>query len=186
MEVYYEGELADGAHHPGGWGTVCEDGFGRVDAAVVCRELGHGAAMAALPGGVFGNGDGPVLLDEVQCDGTERLLADCLAEGLAGVGRHDCGPHEAAVSGDRLTLRFDAPLDAIFRPARGDFAVLANGAARPVTGVRVAGPRLTLTVAEPVGAEDQVVAGYFAPALFPLVGLHGQGSRPLSTWRRAT
>ena len=202
VELYYQGELADGSGYPGGWGTVCDDDFGPVDASVVCRLLGHGAARAALAGGAFGDGGGPTLLDDLRCDGSEAGLADCLPDGLAGIGRHDCGADEAAaavcappasvrltsrgppalvdatVAGDRLTLRFDAPLDGMFRPVPRDFAVLVDGVPFRVAAVAVAGPLVRLTLAEPVGAGIRVSASYFAPALFPLAGLEGRQAAP--------
>ena len=209
VELYYQGELADGSRYPGGWGTVCDDDFGRVDASVVCRLLGHGAARAALTGGAFGDGSGPTLLDDLRCDGSEAGLGDCLPDGLAGIGRHDCGADEAAaavcappasvrltsrgppalvdatVAGDRLTLRFDAPLDGMFRPVPKDFAVLVDGVPFRVAAVAVAGPLVRLTLAEPVGTGTRVSASYFAPALFPLAGLEGRQAAPFEhAWVR--
>uniref|UniRef100_A0A2K5CBR5 Scavenger receptor cysteine rich family member with 4 domains n=1 Tax=Aotus nancymaae TaxID=37293 RepID=A0A2K5CBR5_AOTNA len=75
--------------HGGLWGTVCDDDWGLPDAAVVCRQLGCGAAMAATTNAFFGY----VLLDNVGCAGTEARLSDCFH---LGWGQHNCGHHEDA------------------------------------------------------------------------------------------
>uniref|UniRef100_A0A8B9GFA8 Scavenger receptor cysteine rich family member with 4 domains n=1 Tax=Amazona collaria TaxID=241587 RepID=A0A8B9GFA8_9PSIT len=77
--------------HRGTWGTVCDDDWDFPDAAVVCRQLGCGAALAATVLGSFGYGSGPVLLDNVGCGGGEERLQDCFH---LGWGQHNCGHHE--------------------------------------------------------------------------------------------
>ena len=76
----------------GVWGTVCDDGFGNVDAAVVCRQLGYSADNAlAFGNGYFGQGNGTIWLDDVQCVGTESYLYQCPA---AELGDHNCAHFE--------------------------------------------------------------------------------------------
>ena len=76
----------------GVWGTVCDDGFGNVDAAVVCRQLGYSADNAiAFGNGYFGQGNGTIWLDDVQCVGTESFLYQCPA---AELGDHNCAHFE--------------------------------------------------------------------------------------------
>lgn len=79
--------------HGGVWGTVCDDDWGLPDAAVVCRQLGCGAVLAATTNAFFGYGTGHILLDNVHCEGSEPRLAACLS---LGWGVHNCGHHEDA------------------------------------------------------------------------------------------
>ncbi|NXA16155.1 WC11 protein, partial [Sapayoa aenigma] len=75
--------------HRGSWGTVCDDSWDMQDAEVVCRQLGCGPAVSALAEAAFGEGTGPIWLEQVECRGTEQSLQDCWARpGDSGVCRH--------------------------------------------------------------------------------------------------
>ncbi|XP_077640456.1 T-cell differentiation antigen CD6 [Lonchura striata] len=75
----------------GTWGTVCDDGWDIPDADVVCRQLRCGHAVRAPGNATFGRGHGPILRDEVGCEGHERDLWECPA-----VLEHDCSHKEDA------------------------------------------------------------------------------------------
>jgi len=63
------------------WGTVCDDGWGLSDAAVVCREMGCGDVIEAKSAAYFGEGSGHVWFNNVKCNGTESSLRDCVLSG---------------------------------------------------------------------------------------------------------
>ncbi|XP_028928861.1 soluble scavenger receptor cysteine-rich domain-containing protein SSC5D isoform X2 [Ornithorhynchus anatinus] len=93
--------------HGGRWGTVCDDGWDLRDAAVACRELGCGGALAAPGGAFFGEGAGPILLDDLRCRGNETGLRLCPSRPW---GQHDCHHREdAGLVCDGLPLSFSAP-----------------------------------------------------------------------------
>ena len=61
---------------------------------VVCRQLGFSAVGAiAYSYAHFGQGAGPIVLDNVNCNGLEENLVDCPSNGLF---QHNCGHYEDA------------------------------------------------------------------------------------------
>ncbi|XP_038071166.1 uncharacterized protein LOC119740040 [Patiria miniata] len=87
----YEGRVEVYAN--GQWGTVCDDQWDLNDANVVCRELGFGAAVTAASEAAYGQGEGPIQLDNVACTGQESSIFDCSHNGIQ---QHNCGHHEDA------------------------------------------------------------------------------------------
>ena len=98
------------------WSTICDDLWGTPDANVVCRQLGYsGTGMyyfksyctvflallqcytisgaTARCCAAFGQGTGLIVLDDVQCSGTESTLLSCPAR---QIGTHNCGHYEDA------------------------------------------------------------------------------------------
>ena len=81
VEVYYNNI----------WGTVCDDDWDLNDAAVVCRQLGFPGAISSSCCATFGQGTGPIWLDDVKCTGSETSLSSC---SHGGWGRHNCAHKE--------------------------------------------------------------------------------------------
>uniref|UniRef100_A0A8C2UVM9 DMBT1-like protein n=1 Tax=Chinchilla lanigera TaxID=34839 RepID=A0A8C2UVM9_CHILA len=79
--------------HQGTWGTVCDDLWDLNEAEVVCRQLECGQAVAAPGNAYFGRGSGDIVLDNIQCSGSENHLGQCPSSGWSD---HNCGHHEDA------------------------------------------------------------------------------------------
>ncbi|XP_051791691.1 T-cell differentiation antigen CD6-like isoform X2 [Erpetoichthys calabaricus] len=95
----------------GVWGTVCDDWWDLMDANVVCAQLNCGYATQMVMNGAkqFGSGSGHVLLDDVNCTGTEKFLWDCPALKHSG----DCGHKEdvGVICSEHKALRLTGGLD---------------------------------------------------------------------------
>ncbi|XP_071479876.1 scavenger receptor cysteine-rich domain-containing group B protein-like [Diadema antillarum] len=83
VEIFYDGA----------WGTVCDDSWDIEDAHVVCRMLGYPRARRAVSRAYFGEGQGQIVLDNVQCEGSEQNLRECRHNGY---GVHNCRHSEDA------------------------------------------------------------------------------------------
>lgn len=91
------------------WGTVCDDFWGLVDAnvslkcvsavtivplaQVVCRQIGCGQATSAPRNARYGQGTGPIWLDNVGCSRDDETLQECDHRGW---GVHNCRHREDA------------------------------------------------------------------------------------------
>ncbi|XP_041463290.1 CUB and sushi domain-containing protein 1-like [Lytechinus variegatus] len=76
--------------HNGQWGTVCEDLWEQTDADIVCRMLGYEGADAQYSTHDMwwiSGGSGPILMDNVICQGKETSLDQC---SHLGFGVHNC------------------------------------------------------------------------------------------------
>ncbi|XP_061398678.1 lysyl oxidase homolog 2B [Musca vetustissima] len=107
--------LRGGRHHKEGrvevrinngkWGTICSDGWGLLEANVVCRQLGLGYARDAMQTDFFGGTDiAPHVITGTECYGNETSLNDCLHHDyLRGVmSFHGSHNHVAVVICDHL------------------------------------------------------------------------------------
>ena len=72
-------------YHQGNWGTVCNDGWDIKDANVICSMLGYSGALRADK--TFGHGVGEIILDNVNCAGTEESIVNCQHNGY---NIHNC------------------------------------------------------------------------------------------------
>ncbi|NWY53259.1 LOX3B oxidase, partial [Chionis minor] len=83
IEVFYNDE----------WGTICDDDFTLANAHVLCRHLGFVAATGWAHSAKYGKGVGRIWLDNVNCAGGEKSIADCKHRGW---GNSDCSHEEDA------------------------------------------------------------------------------------------
>uniref|UniRef100_A0A3Q0RPL9 SRCR domain-containing protein n=1 Tax=Amphilophus citrinellus TaxID=61819 RepID=A0A3Q0RPL9_AMPCI len=79
--------------HDGQWGTVCDDEWDFKDAQVVCRAMDCGPPQAAKSDAFFGEGQGVIWLDDVNCLGNETSLIHCRRSSF---GENNCGHGEDA------------------------------------------------------------------------------------------
>ncbi|XP_053168860.1 neurotrypsin-like isoform X1 [Hemicordylus capensis] len=119
----FEGRVE--VYHDGNWGTICDDQWDDKDAAVVCRQLGLSGTPKAVSWARFGQGSGPILLDEVECSGNEFLLDQCKKSNW---GEHNCDHIEdAGVTCDPFAAEGSIRLAGGHNPHEGRVEVYHNG-----------------------------------------------------------
>ena len=77
---YNEGRLE--VRYNGQWGSVCYYGWNYQDTYVICRQLGFGTYGYYYSSYLFGQGSGPVWLEDLECTGSESTIASCGHLGL--------------------------------------------------------------------------------------------------------
>ncbi|XP_050402775.2 neurotrypsin [Patella vulgata] len=78
VEVYLEG--------PNLWGTVCDQYWSDDDATVICKQIGFNTGIA-VTSAKFGQGTGPIWLQNVGCSGNEHSFNECSHNGYSA---HNC------------------------------------------------------------------------------------------------
>ncbi|XP_041483847.1 neurogenic locus notch homolog protein 2-like [Lytechinus variegatus] len=111
VEVYWKGQ----------WGTVCDDHWDLSDANVVCRSLGFSHALeAVIYSNTFGQGSGPIVLDDLFCSGSEMNLFECPRVPGTGIGSHNCRHVEDA------GVRCSVPTEICDKPCQNDGECIFN------------------------------------------------------------
>uniref|UniRef100_A0AAZ1XEB8 Soluble scavenger receptor cysteine-rich domain-containing protein SSC5D n=1 Tax=Oreochromis aureus TaxID=47969 RepID=A0AAZ1XEB8_OREAU len=107
--------------HEGQWGTVCDDDWDLRDAEVVCRAMDCGPPQRAKSSAFFGEGQGKIWLDDVNCLGNEMFLGHCRHSSF---GEHNCGHGEDAgviCSGKNIIVSFNTTIFLTFKCHFGCF-----------------------------------------------------------------
>ena len=71
---------------------MCDDLWDDNDATVICKQLGYIGGSARISA-YFGEGNGLILLDNVNCGGSESSIFRCRHNIFS---EHDCDHHEDA------------------------------------------------------------------------------------------
>ncbi|XP_065846358.1 neurotrypsin-like isoform X2 [Oscarella lobularis] len=61
----------------GVWGTVCGRNWNQINSKVLCRQLGYPDAVEYFLNAYYGPGNGPILMNKVNCRGTETEIQKC-------------------------------------------------------------------------------------------------------------
>ena len=86
---------AEGRIYRRQWGTACDDGWNALNTAAVCRQLGYPYWGAHHGGAHYGEGSGPIWIDDVMCSPTAVALSKCIrAGGTSTWGVNNCGHDE--------------------------------------------------------------------------------------------
>ena len=161
------------ATYEGGSGTAALV-FGYTVAAGESDMDGVGVEADSLSGGTIRDGAGHnAVLDHQAVAANASHKVDGVKPALAATGG-------AVVDGTTLTLTYDESLDGSSTPVPGDFTVSGGDRARAVTGVRVNGSAVELTL--DVGTEhgEAGIQVSYTPGTNPIRDVPGNAAEALS------
>ena len=69
---------------------MCDDYWDSTEATVVCRQLGYVGGSVRMSA-YFGQGAGPIMLDDVSCNGKETTILACSHKKY---GKNNCRHYE--------------------------------------------------------------------------------------------
>ena len=81
--------------HNNAWGTLCDDNWDKVDADVICRQLGFEGAEEVWHQAHYGPGAGNIWVDEIRCPLNGNHILQCIPH-VSQWGKHDCSHSEDA------------------------------------------------------------------------------------------
>ena len=125
---------------------------------------------------------GGTIRDEARNDAEldhDGLAADA-GHKVDGVKPELAASGGAVVNGTTLTLTYDEPLDGSPRPETGDFTVSGGDQARTVTGVRVNGSAVVLTLDVGAEHEEREIQVSYTPGTNPIRDVPGNQAVGLS------
>ena len=159
--------------YEGGSGTAALV-FGYTVAAGESDTDGVGIEADSLSGGT--------IQDEARNDAEldhDGLAADS-GHKVDGVRPRLAASGGAVVDGTRLTLTYDEALDGGSRPVSGDFTVSGGDRVRAVTGVRVNGSAVELTLDSGAEHEEAGIQVSYTPGMNPIRDVPGNDAEALS------
>lgn len=87
-------------YHDGQWGTICDDSWHMQDGDTICKQLGYERARYVYFRAHYGQGTGPIWIDQIHCNSGSASILDCRH---LGWGESDCDHKEdAAVDCKRI------------------------------------------------------------------------------------
>ena len=132
------------------------------------------AGRIDLNGGTIKDGsNNDAVLDHEGLAANSGHKVDAVKPQLAATGG-------AVVDGTRLTLTYDEPLDGGSRPVSGDFTVAGGDRARTVTGVRVNGSAVELTLDPGAEHGEAGITVSYTPGMHPVRDAVGNEAETLS------
>ena len=166
----------------GGSRTATYEGGSGTAALVFAYEVADGESDTDGMGIEADSLSGGTIRDEARNNAVldhDGLAADS-GHKVDGVRPRLAASGGAVVDGTRLTLTYDEALDGGSRPVSGDFTVSGGDRARAVTGVRVNGNEVELTL--DVGAEhgEAGIQVSYTPGANPIQDVPGNDAEALS------
>ena len=166
----------------GGGRTATYEGGSGTAALVFEYEVAEGESDIDGVGVEADSLTGGTIRDEARNDAEldhDGLAADA-GHKVDGVKPELAASGGAVVNGTTLTLTYDEPLDGSPRPETGDFTVSGGDQARTVTGVRVNGSVVVLTLDVGAEHEERGIRVSYTPGTNPIQDVPGNQAEGLS------